>query len=66
MEHKNNVNTANDLFLKLEQVPVDKDGCLEEIFLDFKKGTAKDDVHSWIEETYEVSIPMLRDASKTL
>jgi hypothetical protein len=45
-----------NLWERLGDVPVNDDGEIEEDFLHFPTGTDREEIWSWIEETYDVSV----------
>ncbi len=59
MSNKHNVDTAQQIWDQLGDVPVDEDECIDEVFLDFDKGTHREDIWHWVEETYDVSVAYL-------
>lgn len=44
------------LWQKLGDVPVNDDGELEEKFLHFEEGTDREEIWSWFEETFNISV----------
>lgn len=50
---------ADNLWGKLSDVPIDDDECIDIDFLDFPKGTHREDIWHWFEEKYNLSVTEL-------
>ncbi len=66
MSNKHNVDTAQQIWDQLGDVPVDEDECIDGVFLDFDKGTHREDIWHWVEETYDVSVAYLMGTTNNI
>lgn len=52
--------TVEELWETLEDIPMNPETeCIEESWLHFKKGTFREDIWHWFEETFNVSVAKL-------
>ena len=47
---------AESYWAQLGNVPVNEDGEIEEQFYDFDEGTDREEIWSWLEETFNISV----------
>lgn len=50
---------AQKLWDKLGDIPIDEDECIEEPYHTFPKGTHREDIWHWFEETFNLSVTEL-------
>ena len=56
---------AQELWAQLGDVPIDDDERIDESFLHFPKGTHREDIWHWFEDTFEVSVAYLMGVADT-
>jgi hypothetical protein len=62
--YKENKMKVNEIWQQLGDVPVNNDGEIETSFLHFEVGTTREEIWSWIEEKFDVSVAELMGVSR--
>lgn len=52
-----------ELWKELGDVPIDESGCIDTSWYMFPKGTPREDIWYWFEDTFEISVGALMDNS---